>query len=284
MDEKKQSFRYRLILLIAVAGAVCCMVSQGIHRVISAQMAALFMLFLLVVFLGILQWKSGRDRLKKQAEELKLYQLYIQPLEELVKEIRVRQHAFDNDMNAVLNMHFNVDTYEELVEKQTEYVKEASKNSMKQYIPLLRISDKILAGFLYSKILSAAEKTDTELYVGSYEIVSRASEHDLIEVVGIVTDNAYEACEKSEKKETVKMYLDSHQDKIQFCVKNPVSGLKMEDVSRFFELGYSTKDSGGKRGIGLFRAKRIIEKAGGEITASLDMEDGETCFSLQITI
>ena len=139
-------------------------------------MIIVFILLLVVIIWGTIDWKLSNDIIREQEKELKMYQHYIQPLEELVKEIRARQHEFDNHLNAVLNMHLTVDSYEELVRRQSEYVKAISREGVSQYLPLLKISDKVLAGFLYSKIVSSREGIETEIEVRSREIISRVSD------------------------------------------------------------------------------------------------------------
>ena len=75
--------------------------------------------------------------------------------------------------------------YEELVAKQSEYITEiAREDDSRKYLPLLKISDKILAGFIYSKIVRAPEYVRTDIRVWNKEIVSGISEHHLIEIVG----------------------------------------------------------------------------------------------------
>ena len=211
-----------------------------------------------------------------------MYQLYIQPLEELVKEIRARQHEFDNHMNAVLNMHLTVDNYEELVERQSLYIKEAIDTDAKEYLSLLRISDKILAGFLYSKIISAKGNARTILDVRQTEIVSKVSEHDVIEMIGILIDNAYEACTGENQK--VIISLDSIEDRIVFEVKNEVFDVEMSDIQKFFVKGWSTKEKNGSRGLGLYRAKQLADKTKSEITASLETIEGKKYISFHVMI
>ena len=203
--------------------------------------------------------------------------------EELVKEIRARQHEFDNHLNAVLNMHLTVDSYEELVSRQSEYVKAISREGVSQYLPLLKISDKVLAGFLYSKIVSSREGIETEIEVRSREIISRVSEHSLIEIVGVLVDNAYEAC--PEEGGRVRMILDSRQDHLIFQIFNQHEKISLEEIGHFFENGFTTKSKKrGDRGLGLYRAKMIAEKAGGEITVGQEEIGGENYIQFAVVI
>lgn len=222
---------------------------------------------------------SRRKRIEILENELKTYQMYIKPLEELVKEIRARQHEFDNHMNAILNMHYTIDNYEGLVEAQSRYIREMYNDDSRQFIALLKISDKILAGFLYSKIRAARSYIKVDVEVKSIDIISSVSEHSLIEIVGTLVDNAFEAC--TEELNEVKILLDSVGDKLVFEISNRARGLTLEGVSHFFDKGYTTKEqkvSGGfsnKHGVGLYNAKNIAKRYGGDLTVALDF-DGDT--------
>lgn len=274
---------YRAFCFISLIIAVYLVVDLKVSHTLDLKMIAVFLLLLSVILWGIIEWKLNDDIIREQEKELKMYELYIQPMEELVKEIRSRQHVFDNHLNAIVNMHFTVGTYEELVERQSEYIKEISAEGGKQYLPLLRISDKILAGFLYSKIVSWGESVETEIEVLSKEIISRVSEHSLIEVVGVLVDNAYEACSVEGGK--VRMILDSRQDRLIFRILNQHDKVSLEEIGHFFENGYSTKNGEkGSRGLGLYRAKAIVQEAGGEITVEQNELDGENFIQFTVVI
>ena len=147
---------------------------------------------------------------------------------------------------------------------------------------MLRISDKILAGFLYSKIISAKGNARTILDVRQTEIVSKVSEHDVIEMIGILIDNAYEACTGENQK--VIISLDSIEDRIVFEVKNEVFDVEMSDIQKFFVKGWSTKEKNGSRGLGLYRAKQLADKTKSEITASLETIEGKKYISFHVMI
>ena len=270
MKDKNKQILYRGFCIVAVLVGTVCFGRLGAMGKISPEVFVIFLFFIVLVLWSIAQWKVNHDAVKKQKDAVNLYQMYVQPLEGLVKEIRARQHEYDNHIHALVNMHLTVDNYEELVEKQTEYIKETRKDGMKQYIPLLRISDKILAGFLYSKIINSAPWISTHLEIKNYEIISQALEPDIIEVAGVLVDNAYEACD--ERKKEVWITLDSVEDQVLLEVRNEVEKVKIIDVEKFFEKGYSTKSK--ERGFGLFRVRQLMEKTKGELTASVEEKDG----------
>ena len=283
MNKTVRKFLYRVFCFISLAIAVYLVIDLKISRTLDFKMIIVFILLLVVIIWGTIDWKLSNDIIREQEKELKMYQHYIQPLEELVKEIRARQHEFDNHLNAVLNMHLTVDSYEELVRRQSEYVKAISREGVSQYLPLLKISDKVLAGFLYSKIVSSREGIETEIEVRSREIISRVSEHSLIEIVGVLVDNAYEAC--PEEGGRVRMILDSRQDHLIFQIFNQHEKISLEEIGHFFENGFTTKSKKiGDRGLGLYRAKMIAEKAGGEITVGQEEIGGENYIQFAVVI
>lgn len=242
----------------------------------------IFVLLLGIIIWSSVNWKRRNDLIRSQKKELMMYQLYIKPLEELVKGIRVRQHEFDNHLNAILNMHFTIDNYAELVKCQSEYIGAISRSEENRLLPLLRISDKVLAGFLYSKIKGVNDRVEIQVEVRSREIISGVSEHSLIEIVGVLVDNAIEACEEGG---TIQIVLDSAEDHLIFQIANTYKKLSYEEISRFFEPGYTTKQkSKRKRGLGLVRVKQLVEKYHGEITVGQEASGTDNYIQFTVKI
>lgn len=273
---------YRVFCVMALIIAVYLIVDLYLSHTLDIKVIILFGILLAVIFFGWWDWLANYSILKRQEEELKIYKLYIHPLEELTKDIRARQHEFDNHMNAVLNMHVTIDNYDELVAAQSAYCKEIYEAKGVSTPALLRISDKILAGFLYSKILGAPAYAKVEIQVLSQQIITSVSEHNLVEILGTLVDNAFEAA--TPQLPLVEMVLDSREDKLIFMICNQVQGLTMGDISRFFQKGYTTKDNRECRGLGLYQANMIAQQFGGEITVELTdgEESQEICFRVEI--
>ena len=283
MIEWVRKFLYRIFCVLALLVSVYLVVYFLISRTFDYRIFLMFLLMVVVIIWGIADWRKTYMIMLKQEAEIKLYQHYIQPLEELVKEIRIKQHEFDNHMNAILNMHLTVDNYEELVARQSEYITEVVRDDeSRQCLPLLRISDKVLAGFLYSKIVRAPSYVKTEVEVKSLEIISGISEHHLIEIVGTLVDNAYEAC--TEAKNQVAMEIDSENDRLVFSIKNQIDEDKVGEINRFFEKGYSTKSDAGKHGLGLYNARMLIQKYKGDIFVCTDKVDDKNYICMRVVV
>ncbi len=227
---------------------------------------------------------------QKQESEIQMYQMYTKPLEELIREIRARQHEFRNHLNAILNMHLTVDNYDELVRTQADYILSVADDRKNSYMPLLRISDKILAGFLYTKLVTATKDVDFSIEIGANQIVTNALEKDIVEVIGTLIDNAVDACDPQNR--AIKLFLssygaetkDSVDDKLIFEIMNEHPPIPMKELTRFFERGYSTKSTKGNRGYGLYNARRIIKQYNGEITLENRTLQGRNyiCFHIEL--
>lgn len=272
MSENARKVLYRVLCAIVMIASMGILIELEIKGQLDFKIAIIFMWMGILVLWGLLEWRRHNILIKKQSNEIKNYKIYIRPLEELTKEIRARQHEFDNHLNAVLNMHITIDNYDELVKRQSEYIKDMYIEDSRQLIALLKISDKILAGFIYSKIVAAPSYINVNIQVRNFEIISTVSEHNVIEIIGTLVDNAYEACTK--EMNTVDMILDSDDNRLYFEVRNQVKDMNFNKMSMFFKKGYSTK--GTKRGLGLHNAKRIANKYGGDIAVELiNIQDKE---------
>ena len=282
MAELGRKFLYRIFCAAALIVTTYLLIDLSLSHTLDIKVMVLFFIIFSVILFGLFDWSRNYAALKKNEQELKIYKLYIKPMEELTKDIRARQHEFDNHMNAILNMHVTIDTYEELVKAQSAYGRGIYDDKSRCNLSLLRISDKILAGFLYSKIIGAPGYADLDIQVLSQETVTSVSEHSLVEIIGVLVDNAFEAATPAHSK--VEMILDSKDDKLIFAIKNQVENLTMGEISHFFEKGFTTKNNREGRGLGLYQANRIALSHNGEITVELLENKGmqEICFRVEI--
>lgn len=224
----------------------------------------MILLFLLIVALiAFLVIRQKMSVYAKQEKELAMYKLYVKPLEDFIKEIRARQHEFDNHLNAILNMHLTITDYDELVKAQSEYMRSLVTSRENAYLGLLKISNKVLAGFLYSKLISINPSITVDLIVGSKEIFTNVPEMELVEVIGTLIDNAVQACTKDNNN--IWIYVTSEADRFIFVIKNRHEKVPIKVLSQFFERGYTTKDTKQNHGFGLYNARKIIKRWNGEI-------------------
>ena len=240
-------------------------------------------MFLFVVFLIIfLIIRQKLSVYAKQEKELQMYRLYVKPLEDFIKEIRAKQHEFDNHLNALLNMHLTITTYEELVEAQSEYIRTLITNRDSSYLGLLKISNKVLAGFLYSKMISIPDYIQLELMVGSKEIFTNVPEMDLVEVIGTLIDNAVQACDENHSR--IKIYVTSNDDRFIFIIKNQYEKVPITMLSRFFERGFTTKEGTKNQGLGLYNVKKMMKRWNGDIYVENEEIESQNYISFHVEL
>lgn len=285
---------YRAICLLFLLFTIYTILSWRSYGELDTRLIFALLLSVVILAYVTVERKKNYDIMAKQEKELQMYRLYIKPLEELVKEIRAKQHEFDNHMNAILNLHLSIHNYEELVKEQSKYIKEIYDDRGRQYTSLLKISDKVLAGFLYSKIVEIKNTVQVDVHIGANDILTKAPEHDLIEVIGTLIDNAAEACD--ERHNRIKIFLESRGDQISFEIWNRHEKVTMEEMSRFFEKGYSTKQNESncskpasafgkeRRGLGLYNARSLTRRCGGSLTVGMEKMNGDDYISFRAVL
>lgn len=201
---------------------------------------------------------------------------YVPIIDELVMEVRSRQHEFANKMLAVTSILETAETLEEArisIGAFTENVRLQPHQEQ-----LLTMEHKIVAGFLYAKLRRAEQmgiRVEMDFAVPSYKMP--CEEVDLVEVLGILLDNAFEA---SESGETVTLVFHLVDGQIRLEVSNPVSHMTNEQMMQMFDVGYSTK--GEKRGFGLHNLKQIAKQYNAKII--LKNEAKRLTVGLQFTV
>lgn len=224
-------------------------------------------------------WVGAEIRNKQRIRELKMYEMYNQAYEETILTIRTRQHEFENHLNTIKCLQYTIKDREELYEAQKEYCdKVLQDTSMNQLLRLCM--EPALVGFLYSKITAANEKGISVKYdIQPIKMDNQILVYEIIEIIGILFDNAVEALEKVENKILV-LKIKEGEGYFFFEVANRSHAYQNQEIEKFVEYGYSTK--GENRGIGLARVKEIAKKHKAEFEIGNYMYDNENYLRFRI--
>ncbi len=236
-------------------------------RIIKSDLNFLMIYFVLFGLFLIYEWQKSRMDVERKKAQLEMNRLYYDAYDQLIMLVRERQHDMKNHINTILSLTYTTENYDELVERQKEYCGYVIEQNEKAKL-VLSAGNPLISGFLYSKI-QEAEKDDIII---DYKVeIDKADtaipEYELVEMAGILLDNAIEALNNMREKE-----LDR---KIYFSIKETADGIEItvantsphyeEDMTvHFFEPEYSSK--GQNRGIGLSKLKRLIQDRKGDIT------------------
>ncbi len=239
--------------------------------------------FLLLFALTISEWQKTKGDAERKKTQLEMNQLYYSAYDELLTVIRERQHDLKNHMNAIYGMIYTIDNYEELICKQKEYCQHMLDKSEETKI-LLSSGNPLLAGFLYQKIQEAEkQKIKVDYKISVHEIGNNISEYEIVEVLGILFDNAMEALSNRqdvEKKICVDIFFKDNQ--LCITVANNSEIFSKQKVNEFFQWGNSSK--GKERGIGLAKLKKIVNQNEGEIIISNELYENDNFLKFCINI
>lgn len=221
-----------------------------------------------LLFVNLVIIKNG---LVNEYEEqmLSTYKKYLPIIDELVKELKSKQHEFDNHMQALNMITITSTDYESLVHLMKRYIEDLNLSGGLE--KLVKLDNKILAGFLYEKTIKSKENNiDFQIEIYDYDFKSNLKDYQLIEVIGNLIDNAFETDIDNNK---VKLILKREGNMSAIEVKNVHSYIDVNTLSKFFTLGYSTKFNN-EHGYGLSNIKKIINNTNGSISVQNETMDG----------
>lgn len=220
--------------------------------------------FVVLFFLAINEWQKAIVDAERKKTQLEMNKLYYDAYDELLLLIRERQHDMKNHINAILGMIYTIDNYEDLVKSQRKYCDDIVEKNKETKL-LLAISNPLIAGFLYRKFQEAQnQKILIECKVASKDDSYGIPEYELIEMMGILLDNAMEALnEKEETERNIFVEIEDREENLQIMVANKSRYYDPDEICRFFQKDYSSKGKG--HGIGLTKLKRIVQEKDGDI-------------------
>jgi len=226
------------------------------YKMINSYFIDQLVICFLIVVLMLILWIDSENEKRNKAEELRTYQLYTSTFEEALATIRMKQHEFDNHINAIKCMQYTIHDTEKLIYEQNKYCDKILQDN--KYNKLLKMkTSPVLIGYLYSKFTAASAHGINIEYEIQDISIERISINDLIEIIGILFDNAVEALEHQNDKE-IEIKLLQTDNKLVISIINRSERKTNTEIEKFFEFGYSTKGNG--HGIGLHRANMLLKK------------------------
>ena len=252
----KRDWILKTSLTLCVIVLVYFMYSLKKSEVIEIDIFVLISIFMTMFLIFIYRWQKSTYELNRREQELQITNLYNGVFEEIIKTMRNKQHDFKNQIDAIYSSHLKAESMEELIEIQKKYCDNVLyQNRFSKVLSCTKNS--ILAGFIYTKFVEAEHNGIEIQYEISYRDSNEIVIYDLVDIVGILLDNAIEAVTSTEVSKKIVFEL-SDAEGINLLVKNPVVNILNSEIQKFFERGYSTKE--GERGIGLNKLMELQQK------------------------
>lgn len=233
-----------------------------------------------VLLLNIWIVFEQRETVKRE-KRVEVIAQYMPVIDELVSEVRARQHEFDNKLLAISSI---IETAEDLTIAREQIRAFTKSGIMEENLKEILLSDrKVIAGFLYTKAKLAELKTiklKTEIHT-DFEGVY-VEEYEMIEVLGILIDNAIEACQSDT---LIHVLINKVDEQIEIKVSNPHTVFSNTTFMEMFEKGYTTKNVQSKaRGYGLYNVKQIALQNGGKLITKNSDIDGQNYVTIGIRL
>lgn len=232
-------------------------------------------LFMIVLYC----WQKEKEKSYQKEMDLKLHEVYDHSFREMIDAIRKRQHEFNNHMQAILCMHYTIGTYEELICEQEKYCHTMVDNN--KFYHLLSGNWPVLSGFLYGKFQEADSKGIQVIY--EFQVGKKSEklpEYVLIEILGILLDNAIEAASEIDSP-MLRVYV-IEKEKLEIYIGNPAEQLQNQDISAWFTKGYSSKS--GHTGLGLSKLEEYQVQYGFERRTLLVEFENRKWIAITLTI
>ncbi|BBF42405.1 two-component sensor histidine kinase, malate [Lachnospiraceae bacterium KM106-2] len=230
-------------------------------RIMFFHMARVIGSLTLVLLFNILIILVQNKQMQRK-KSIKVANQYLPMIEELIVEVRARQHEFDNKLTAIFSILESANDIEEAKVKIFEYTKNVQlDNNSKE---LFMCENRIIAGVIYAKIQLAKEKNIEVVVVNKASFCNISTpEYELVEVLGILIDNAIEA---GNERDIIYIEMKREEQYLEFDVSNPCESMSTTQFMNLFERGYSSKQSKQiARGYGLYNVKKIVEQYDGRI-------------------
>jgi Signal transduction histidine kinase regulating citrate/malate metabolism len=201
-------------------------------------------------------------RMKRATEQSNLVIEYGEHVEKNINEYRKLVHDYKNHLQMVASLNMNSDGLP-MNNDLHEYIRELiDRKNRSENVSIIR-DNVLISAMLYQKQELAKQKNIdfTVNIIGSLSQYA-IPKTELIDILINLIDNAIEEVEKLDPEDRI-IHLDFYNNYLE--VRNRVSLMisesRREDVSRFFEHGYSTK-AGNNRGFGLSNVLSIAERYG----------------------
>lgn len=257
-DGKKYSF-HRSIVVLSLGSAIFVLLLDYyfIQKMVNIYVVVvLFVLVLMLFYLHNLE--LAKKEIARKNYELELQKVYGNVYSDLLMDVRCRQHDFKNQLGVIYSMHLVATSLDELIAMQKEYCDYICYETKFDSI-LTSCNNSILAGYLYHRCLECEKReilVDYNICID--QAISRCGLHVLIEIFGILLDNACENFEQQISSRRIKIEFLELQEDIIICISNPSKYISYSEIEKMFCRGFSSK--GKNRGIGLPRVRELTEK------------------------
>jgi len=208
----------------------------------------------------------------KEKEALKVSNEYNSAINEIVQEIKQRQHDFVNYKNTIRGI---VDVVVDKDVKSTikNYMKNEDVNDNK-INELIYIENVIIRSIIYRNICKAEKyNVNFEYQIESNVLDNILIYHEISNLLNNMLNNAFdEVLREGCHKKNIEVKIYNFGETSHLTVKNQIVNPNEINLNEMFTRGYTTKNTTDTRGYGLYNAKKIVNIHKGYIEFYVESE------------
>lgn len=239
--------------------AALCLTSFEVDKFMTHLPAIIIFLLALMLIDSILLFFNWRQ--EQERKQIRMIEQYVPIVEELILQVRARQHEFDNRLLAIEAAVTSAATLEEAQNNISKLIKGLTINPCDS--ELLSCDSKIIAGVIFGK-MKQAEIIGIKIKPQLHTLFKKTKvpETAWVEIIGILLDNAVES---SQKGDTI--YLKSRQDRqySELTISNPYPAMSNTEFMSLFGKGVTTKTAQASHGYGLYNVLCLAERYHGKV-------------------
>ncbi len=229
-----------------------------------------------------IHWQKALTDKKMALHELEMKAMYDEAFQGLIDDIRMKQHNFREQLTALISLRYRIKDYDALVSEQEKACGRIVKEN--RYYNLLCLPDYTLSGFLYSKFLEADElgvSIEHDVIMSGEN--AKLSIFEMVNIIGILLNNAYEAAIKMERPRVVFNLFD-YDGSFRLIVRNVYMRIPVNEMQNLGKKGYTTKRDEGGQGLGVYHVQSITNKNGGTLKIKNESIDGDDWLHVEVKI
>ncbi|GAA0076948.1 hypothetical protein UT300005_13260 [Clostridium sp. CTA-5] len=213
----------------------------------------------------------------KEKEKLKLSNEYNNLIDEIVEEIKRRQHDFANYKNTIRGIVEVLDE-KEIKQAITNYIKDEDIYDS-NINELIYIENVVIKSIIYRSLCKAKKYHINFHYeIENYVLDDILTYQETSNLLSNLLNNAFDEVLRNECNEkNIDIKIFSEINKSHIVIKNQVVNSEDINLNKIFKKGYSTK-SNDTRGYGLYNVQEIVNLHKGYI--KIRVEDDEIIFDI----
>lgn len=220
------------------------------HLPITALIGTISVVSQMLIYISII-------RGMKENQKLKISKEYNEVIDEIVQEIKQRQHDFVNYKNTIRGIVEVVDE-DKIGETIRNYIKDEDTYDSK-INELIYIDNIIIRSIIYRNMCKAKKNNVNFQYrIDNNVLDNILSYNEMSNVLNNLLNNAFEEVIKDDCiRKNIDVKIIKENEIPHLIIKNQIASSNNININEIFIRGYSTKDSG-TRGYGLYNVEQII--------------------------